>query len=57
MTIAKQVAKSLLDIKAVSLSPQDPFHLGIRLEKPNLLRQPRHHELSGRAQTDCARLG
>ncbi|MFZ2861943.1 MAG: orotate phosphoribosyltransferase [Trichococcus flocculiformis] len=34
MTIAKEVAKSLLDIKAVSLSPQDPFTWASGLRSP-----------------------
>ena len=34
MTIAKEVAKSLLDIKAVSLSPQDPFTWASGIRSP-----------------------
>ena len=34
MTIAKEVAQSLLDIKAVSLSPQDPFTWASGLRSP-----------------------
>ena len=34
MTIAKEVAKSLLDIKAVSLSPQNPYTWASGLRSP-----------------------
>ena len=34
MTIAKEVTKSLLDIKAVSLSPQDPFTWASGIRSP-----------------------
>lgn len=34
MTIAKEVAKSLLDIKAVSLSPQDPYTWASGIRSP-----------------------
>ena len=34
MTIAKEVAKSLLDIKAVSLSPQNPYTWASGIRSP-----------------------